>query len=68
MTQYVQLSADTTKVVTLFAGPQAVTSDKPGYAEIEETDARYLAFQTAQEAHAAAASLIAGPRADLKSM
>jgi hypothetical protein len=61
MTQYVQLSADTTKVVTWFAGPQAITSDKPGYAEIGDTDARYLAWQAAIAARASyAAALVAG--------
>ena len=42
--QYVILSPDGTKVELVFGGPQAVTSDKPGYAAIEDTDARYLAF------------------------
>ena len=32
MTQYVQLSADTTKVITWYGGPQTITGDKPGYA------------------------------------
>lgn len=48
MTQYVQLSKDATKVITWFAGPQAITADKPGYAELEDTDPRYVAYQALQ--------------------
>lgn len=44
MTQYVQLSSDAVRVVTLFAGPQAITSDKPGYAEVADDDARYVTW------------------------
>lgn len=53
MTQYVQLSDDTTRVVTVFGSPQPVTADKPGYAEVADNDARYLAFQLLQQARAA---------------
>lgn len=49
MTQYVQLSADTTQVITLYGSPQLITSDKPGYAVIADTDPRYLAFASMQE-------------------
>ena len=36
MTQYVQLSPDGTKVITAFGGPQSITDDKPGYAEVAD--------------------------------
>ncbi len=58
MTQYVQLSSDTTKVVTWYAGPQAITSDKPGYAEIADTDSRYVAWQNVQAANIAFANAV----------
>lgn len=50
MTQYVILSPDTTKVITWFYGPQAAQT---GYAEIEDTDPRYLAYEAANTASAA---------------
>jgi hypothetical protein len=68
MTKYVILvdangtpdAASGTKVLTVFAEPQAITNDKPGYAEIADNDARYLAWQALQAAVAAAEALIAG--------
>ncbi len=60
MTQYVQLSADTTKVIAWYAGPQNA-ADKPGYTTVADTDARYLAYLAAtQAAQAAAAAVAAG--------
>lgn len=53
MTQYVQLSPDATKVIAWFAGPQSA-SDKPGYAAVDDADARYVAWQAAQAAQVAA--------------
>lgn len=43
---YVQLSGDTTQVLTVFGSPapQPNVDDKPGYAEIDSSDARYIAF------------------------
>lgn len=46
--QYVQLSADGSAVVTWYAGPQRITADKPGYAEVSDDDPRYLAFAASQ--------------------
>jgi hypothetical protein len=59
MTQYVQLSTDSASVVTWYAGPQAITSDKPGYVEIADDDARYLAWRAAQQATVSGQALIA---------
>jgi hypothetical protein len=56
MTQYVLLSPDTTKVATWFAGPQ---EGQDNYAEIEDTDARYLAYEVMHAAPAAYASAVA---------
>lgn len=59
MTQYVQLNSGGTAVITAFGGPQAVTSDKPGYTTLADNDPRWLAFQaivTAQNAYYAAFS------------
>lgn len=42
--KYVLLSTDAEAVTVEFAGPQPVTDDKPGYAEIEDSDPRYLAW------------------------
>jgi hypothetical protein len=56
-TQYVQLNAAGTAVITAFGGPQPVTSDKPGYTTIDSSDARWVAFQNlvaAQQAFVAA--------------
>jgi hypothetical protein len=50
MTQYVLLSADATTVVSWFAGPQPAQTN---YAEIADTDARYLAWQAVQSAQQA---------------
>ena len=41
---YVQLSGDTTQVITVFGAAQPYTADKPGYAVIDSSDARYIAF------------------------
>ena len=61
MTQYVQLSADTTSVITWFASPQPTTSDKPGYAAITDNDPRYLAWQAQRAANQSyTAAMIAG--------
>lgn len=40
--KYVLLSNDA--VIAEFAGPQSVTDDKPGYAEVDDADTRYLAW------------------------
>lgn len=42
--KYVLLSDDA--VVAEFGGPQSVTDDKPGYAEVDDADPRYLAWLT----------------------
>ena len=47
MTQYVTLSADTTTIVSWFAGPQPGNTN---VVAIQDTDARYVAYQTAQAA------------------
>jgi hypothetical protein len=56
-TQFVQLNAAGTAVVTAFGCAQPVTSDKPGYTTIDSSDARWIAFQAllaAQQSFAAA--------------
>ena len=58
MVQYVQISNDI--VTTVFGCHQPVTSDKPGYAEIADNDPRFLAWQAARAATAAASTLLAG--------
>ena len=59
--KFVQLTADTTRVITEFACSQPITSDKPGYTQIDSADARYVAWQAALAAQAnAAAALAAG--------
>jgi hypothetical protein len=40
--KYVVLSPDAQAVTMVFASPQS--PDMPGYAEIDDTDSRYLAF------------------------
>lgn len=58
---FVQLNADTTKVLTVYLEHQSVVADKPGYAEIADDDARFLAWQAAQAAKETyAAALVAG--------
>jgi hypothetical protein len=58
---YAELSSDTTKIVTLYLGPQKV-GDKGGQVvEIATTDARYVAWQAMQAAQAQyAAALLTG--------
>lgn len=50
MTQYVLLSTDVTRVVTLFGSPQG---DQPNYAALTDSDSRLAAYQENQEALAA---------------
>jgi hypothetical protein len=56
---YVELSSDTTKVVTLYAGHQAVGDKGGAVVSISATDARVVAFQAAQAAQASYNSAIA---------
>jgi hypothetical protein len=44
VTKYVQIVDG--KVVAVFAGPQSVIADKPGYAVIQDTDPAWIAHQT----------------------
>lgn len=56
MTKYVQFNADGS--VTEFAGPQSA-GDKPGYAEIADNDARYVAWLARQAVPATFAAKLA---------
>lgn len=55
--KFVQFNADGT--VTEFAGPQPVISDKPGYAQIADTDPRYVAWVARQAVPATLAMKLA---------
>lgn len=53
MTQYVQLSIDASAVIAWYLAPQAITEDKPGYAEIADDDARYTTYLASRAAASA---------------
>ena len=61
MTQFVQLSPDTTKVITWYGVSQLPpdVSDKPGYAEIDDTDSRYIAYLNLKSGNASYTQAIA---------
>src|SRR5690348_15043338 len=57
MTQYVELSTDTAKVIRWFAGPQD-PAVYPGYAEIADTDTRLAVYRSAQQAQSTSVALL----------
>jgi hypothetical protein len=50
MTKYVQVANGA--VTTVYGGPQAITTDKPGYQVIEDTDPLWTAWLASQAAQA----------------